>query len=228
MRKDFSKLFHEPGRRGGGYCRKGRAISQDLDDQPSYESTRVKQRSWNKKEESRAWAVLYRWLRSHCGQLWDKVYSEASEALDCRSIPKNRTKKALEGAVIRRAFRHRDGRVHYYPNYRTLEQRQDDSIPVDGRYSCCHFYVEPETGILREADRRDTKVRKEEEPPSRIDLSGEKHLYKIEKIWYEFHVLPSPQSPETPSVVIGKERVFYKAKRQLGSKELKAFRIRNG
>ena len=214
-------------------CRYGKILQYD--DGPEYEGlTRLpvskKQEGYRKKlghkNFSDVLGPLHNYLRGSCGRPWDDVYSEIAHNLG----------RSGSWGVRHIISAHLDVAVHTYRG-------------VDGNVWTCHsrgvdkvgslyhdFYVEPETGILREAPqyrKRRSIAWKKEAAPDLVPIDNGKEYRKIDGIWYlqEF----SEVEVETPVFLGGtfvrwksEKQVIIRAKRQLGKKQLKQLGLRNG
>jgi hypothetical protein len=169
---------------------------------------------------------LHRYLRSTCGRLWDDVYSEIKQTLG----------KAGWG-VQHIINAHLDVAVHTY-------REKDGNVWVSDRHGVhkiggfyYDFYVEPETGILREVPPyrkwRSIAPKKETtEPLAVIPIEAGKEYRKIKGIWY-LHEFVEVEV-KTPVLLRGsffrmnlEKQIISKSKRQLGKKQLKEYGLRN-
>jgi len=130
------------------------------------------------------------YLRSKVGQPWSKVYSELSRGLGRSTWPvRHILSQHVEVAV--NTYRGADGKVWH-------ADKTGGEEPVGGYFS--RFYVEPETGLLREAERLSWRSwRRQLRPASpkqerRRKLADGHYAVLIGGIWYigEYRFEPDP------------------------------------
>jgi hypothetical protein len=164
---------------------------------------------------------LRNYLRSNCGRLWNDVYSEIRRTLGSGGWGVRHILRAHLD-VATHTYRSSDGRV-WIAGSRGVER-------LDGFYY--RFYVEPETGILRESPRRRVPAPAPAAAPEVVNIEHGKEYRKIDGIWYlhEFTVI----DVEAPIFLGGafirmrsEKRILSRLKRQLGKKQLKRLGLRN-
>jgi hypothetical protein len=171
---------------------------------------------------------LHNYLRQSCGRPWNDVYSEVARTLG----------RGGSWGVRHILSAHLDVAVHTYRG-------------IDGDVWICDghgvhkaggffydYYVEPETGILREAAqyrkwRAVARVKEAPKAPDFLPIDIGKEYRKIDGIWY-FHEFSEVET-KTPVFLRGsfyrwnsKTQVISRLKRQLGKKQLKQLGLRNG
>jgi hypothetical protein len=152
LKKHFGKQIIEAPRRGSGDGNvKARWFGKIIwtEDGWDYEGlTRIpaspkgaKLMFHDSKDFSDKLSIIHRYLRSSCGRLWDDVWSELSQALKVGGRGVQHIREAHIN-VARNTYRGIDGKVYVCDTY---------GISRIGGFRH-EFYVEPETGILRQAD----------------------------------------------------------------------------
>lgn len=228
MRSDMAKVIVERPRHGGG-VRFPRAEGPD-DPRLSVEDWRSREgirRPWDRtscrKDLNENLAPLRRYLRSNVGRPWNKIYSEI-----CQQI--NR-----DSAVQLHVWQHLMQDVCTNPYVISGDVRRF-SI-----FSGYYFYIDPRSGLLREAPPYRWKhLRRTTEPPDdRIDIDQRHQLRRIEGIWYELELAMLPRnqfvfdlgtrrqcSPGMRDEMIRfyGRAVYAIGKRQLNKKELRRIR----
>src|SRR5207244_3509423 len=121
---------------------------------------------------------LHRYLRSSCGRLWNDVYGEIKQAIGNAGWGVQHIISAHLDVAID-TYRGVDGDIWVSDKHGVYK--------VSGLYY--DFYVEPETGILREGARyqkwRSIAREKERTKPLEIlPIEDGKEYRKIEGIWY--------------------------------------------
>jgi len=207
----------------------------EYDDGPDYEGlthlpVSRKQEGYFKKlgdkDFSDVLGPLHNYLRSSCGRLWDDVYSEIKQTL------------GKAGWGVRHIISaHLDVAIH---TYRGL----DGNVWISDRHGVhkvgglyYDFYVEPETGILREGVRyrkwRSIAREKERAKPLEVvPIEDGQEYRKIDGIWY-LHEFAEVEVKK-PVFLRGsffrmnsEKQIISKSKRQLGKKQLKKLGLRN-
>ena len=240
MRPDMGKCVIERPRRGSRTALSAKARHYgkiiEADDGPDYEGlTRLpvskKQEGYRKKLGSKDFTdvlgPLHNYLRNSCGRLWDDLYSEIKQTLGNGGW-----------GVQHIISAHLDVAIHTYRGV-------DGNVWISDKHGVhkvggfhYDFFVEPETGILRE----DTHYRKwraiarekeEAKPRQVVPIESGKEYRKFAGIWYlhEFAEL----EVKTPVFLRGsllrmnsEIQIISKSKRQLGKKQLKKLGLRNG
>lgn len=239
MRPDMGKCVIERPRRGSRTALSAKARHYgkivEYDDGPDYEGlirlpVSRKQEGYNKtlgdKDFTDVLGPLHRYLRSSCGRLWNDVYSEIKQRLGNAGWSVQHIVSAHLDVAIR-TYREVDGTVWFSDKH---------GVPqVGGLYY--DFYVEPETGILREGApyRKWRSLPRESartKPLEVVPLEAGKEYRKIRGIWYlhEF----SEVELKTPVFLGGsffrmkvEKQIISKSKRQLGKKQLKELCLTN-
>lgn len=165
---------------------------------------------------------LHGYLRSSCGRLWNDVYSEIAKVLGNAGYALGHIiTDHLE--VETDTYRDAKGRV-WAQNKHGVEE-------IGWNYYRSRFYVEPETGRLRESPRVERYPKAPVPPPDRIPIANGTEYRKLHGIWYhreftEVEVttpvkLRYGTRYETTVVVVSEK------KRQLGKKQLKELGLKN-
>lgn len=175
MREDMAKLLVErPRLGGGGKYRRGLLREWQrvpLDEWPKSEA--IKERcTRHPKMLNENLAPLWRFLRSRCGRPWDEVYGEICQQINRDSAVQLHVWQHLMWGVARTPLRIQKLLAHA----RRFRSRNN-------------FYVEPDTGILREVCGR--RKRWPSRVPDRLEANG-RHYRRIEGIWYEIDLAPIP------------------------------------
>jgi hypothetical protein len=207
----------------------------EYDDGPDYDGlTRLpvssKQEGYHKKLGDKDFTdvlgPLGRYLRSSCGRLWNDVYSEIKQTLGKAGWGVQHIISAHLNVAIH-THRGIDGNVWISDKWgvRTIGGFHYD------------FYIEPETGILREADRYRkwrsiARERERTRPLEVVPIEAGKEYRKIKGIWY-LHEFAEVEV-KTPVFLRGsffrmnsEKQIISKSKRQLGKKQLKELALRN-
>lgn len=182
---------------------------------------------------------IYGYLRSKCGTPWDSVYSEIRRELGRSGSEGIRHIVDAHINVDTNCWRGVSGKVYSDGKYGPQE--------VGKSYRTGDFYVEPETGLLREAVRSKSWRREDAEKRAagfvrdsnwqwvrRPIIVGNGQLEKIDGIWYyveygeiERKVLVKVKSETGPDVYRFDKIRDILVKRQLGKKELQKFNLKN-
>ena len=223
MREDMAKLLVERPRLGGGgkYRRGTLREWQRVSPDEWPKSERIKER-WTRapKMLNENLAPLWRFLRSRCGRPWDDVYGEICQRINRDSAVQLHVWQHLMWAVARTPIQ--------------VQKLLEDAHRFRSRND---FYVEPQTGILREVRSRRGRWRAKG-PANRLEADG-RHYRRIEGIWYEIELAPIPShgikfwdavlrrsSPSPGELHDCHGRHAYAVrKRQLGKREIR--RLRN-
>lgn len=241
MRPDMGKCVIERPRRGSRTALSAKARHYGrivrYDDGLEYEGlTRLpvssKQEGYLKKLGDKDFTdvlgPLHNYLRQSCGRPWNDVYSEVARTLGrCGSWGVRHILSAhLDVAV--HTYRGIDGNVWACDGHGVHK--------VGGLFN--DYYVEPETGILREGAqyrkwRSIARVKEAAKAPDFLPIDNGKEYRKIAGIWY-FHEFLEVET-KTPVFLRGafygwdsKTQVISKVKRQLCKKQLKQLGLRNG
>ena len=241
MRPDMGKCVIERPRRGSRTALSAKAgdygkIVQH-DDGPEYEGlTRLpvsrKQEGYHKKLGDKDFTDVlgpfHNYLRSSCGRHWNDIYSEIARTLGRSGSWGVRHIISAHLDVAVRTYRGIDGHVWVCDKYGVNK--------VGDLYH--DFYVEPETGILREHEpyRKWRSIAREKEAAKPVDfvpIEDGAEYRRIGGIWY-FHEFVEVEV-KTPIFLRSsffrwnsEKRVIPKSKRQLDKKQLKQLGLRNG
>jgi hypothetical protein len=239
MRPDMGKCVIERPRRGSRTAMSAKVRHYgkivEYDDGPEYDGlTRLpvsrKQEGYYKKLGDKDFTdvlgPLHRYLRSSCGRHWNDVYSEIKQTLGNAGW-----------GVQHIISAHLDVAIHTYCGV-------DGNVWVSDKHGVNQvsgfyydFYVEPQTGILREGSqyRKWRSVAREKEgtkPLEFVPIEDGKEYRKIGGIWY-LHEFTEVEV-KTPMFLGGsffrinsEIRIISKSKRQLGKKQLKQLGLRN-
>jgi len=231
----MGKCVIERPRRGSRTALSAKARSYgkivEYDDGPDYDGlTRLpvsrKQVGYHKKlgdkDFSDVLGPLHRYLRSNCGRFWDDVYSEIKQTLGNAGWGVQHIISAHLNVAIH-TFRGVEGSVW-------VAHRHGVHKAGDVYYD---YYVEPETGILREVVRQRKWWWKERAKPLNVvPIEDGKEYRKIDGIWY-LHEFVEVEV-KTPVFLRGsffrmnsEKQSISKSKRQLGKKQLKELGLRN-
>jgi hypothetical protein len=170
---------------------------------------------------------LHNYLRNSCGRPWNDVYSEIARNLGRCGSWGVRHIISAHLDVARHTYRGVDGTVWVCDGHGVHK--------ADGWYY--DFYVEPETGILRQSLRRTwrsiTRGREPAKPLDFVSIEDGMECRKFDGIWY-FHEFVEVEV-KTPVFLRGSfyrwnidKQVVSKMKRQLGKKQLKQLELQNG
>ena len=239
MRPDMGKCVIERPRRGSRMAlsakarRYGKIVQHD--DDPDYDGlsdlpvSRKRKGYYKKlgdKDFSDVLGPLHNYLRSSCGRQWDDVYSEIKQTLG----------KAGWG-VQHIISAHLDVAIHTYRGV-------DGNVWISDKHGVhkvggfhYDFYVEPETGILREDThyrkwRAIAREREKARPLEVVPIEDGKEYRKVDGIWYRHEFVEV--EVKTPVFLRGsffrmnsEIQIISKSKRQLGKKQLKQSGLRN-
>jgi len=169
---------------------------------------------------------LHRYLRSSCGRPWNDVFSEIKQTLGNAGWGvQHIISSHLDVAIY--THREMDGSV-WVPH--------KDGVNKVGDFYY-DFYVEPETGILREGAQFRTwrliaRDKERIKPLEVVPIEDGKEYRKIDGIWY-LHEFTEVEV-KTPVFLRGsfirmnpETQIISKSKRQLGKKQLKQLGLRN-
>lgn len=201
----MTKIFHEPGRNGGGRGSRGSKRNQRaIADGVTFEPMR---RDWDRESDS-SYAPLRHYLLTQVGRPWNEVFSDISHSTRSRSLTAGEVRQAIEGMVEKTV-------------------QLIDGVPHDERGRAISFrnwtpvWVHPETGILMRSPQQPKRrfVRKTTFEQFPIDASTK--LVKLNELWFvvSFEPLPVTLNAEKPERDIVLDRVAslgYTGYRQLG------------
>ena len=254
MREDFGRVIIERPRRGSRWRNvKIRHFGKFIhtDEGIEYEGlTRIPSTSKaallayrDRKDPSDLLGPLHKYLKSSCGRPWDDVYSEIAHTLG--RFTKSEGIRHIVDAhidVYKNTFRGDGGGV--YEN--TARWRNRGRVDVHS-YSRGHFYIEPETGLLRASrfEKRKFVTSNADAPNPTIPIDNLSIYERIDGIWYllryemrsgphhksnDFQVFAGTLSgiPAVSCTICNSkpEKVLI-SKRQAGKKELKWIRNRH-
>ena len=237
MRPDMGKCVIESPRAGHHSARSAKVrdygkIIQD-DEGYDYDGIRLipvsrKQEGYHKKLGDKSFTDVLGpvegYLRKACGRPWNDVYSEICRTLGhCGWAVEHIIKDHIDVETC--TFRATDGSIVACNKY-------GESVIDEQTYRVGSFYVEPETGILREGKGYRRYRYSKPEDPNIISLGEQKELRWIAGVWYyteyrEFEVTTvktySYSKRRYSETGIVRE---VSVKRQLGKKELKRYGLR--
>ncbi len=241
MRKDMAKVVTERPRRGGKYADKNAGQTRgkiqpesdffydevadtftedydDIDPGPRRISAGQKPYGWNAKEFSDLLNPLRRYLQKQVGRPWNDVYSELSQTLDRRSMAGQHIWSHVTSEVTTNCIRYGD----------KLYSVRWGLYEVDG------LYVDPDTGILRDAGKswygRHRRAKYVDPEKANKHKADGNEYEKIEGIWYQITQRPvhvTEWMRLTEYIPPGASTVSRRVKRQLNSKELKKLSLVN-
>jgi hypothetical protein len=179
-------------------------------------------------------------LRSQVGRPWNDVYSEACEVIKPDSIIRAHVKTHLLEFVERNTLM-KNGGVWCFMHW-----GQEHEVPIARvRNRCCPFYVHPETGVLCEIPPQRRTKRIQAGVRDLVRLSKTRVLRKLNGLWFECRMEPFPKEfkrgdnpwrwdyAEGKMIGRGHSYGLYSAthycaaKRQLSSRELKKYGLKN-
>ena len=215
MRSDMSKVLVERARRGSWdkyrHYRHLRGLPfEELAEAPPHEGMRIRHHT---REKSDHLSPLVGFLRSRCGQPWDKVYSEICEwnRLDCTM--QRHVREHVDDYVFRHAIWHAGkvwsesigGRLGLrgcveYQDLGTKTSASGYTFHMSRRVQVCPieksswpFYVHPKTGILRENQR--VREKRPAKPVTQVKVSNDVELQLLDGVWYRIEYRPFPEQP---------------------------------
>ena len=174
MREDMKHVIIDRPRKGGegGKSRPPKGSMRfwqrmPAEDYPKSESTaRGRRYGWDCKQLNERLSPLRRWLRSNCGRSWDSVFSEICEGLRVRNATAAHVRDHAEQFVLQ--------------NTRLMLgvvcDSKGDPINKSG-WRWYPFYVDPGTGILREAPKWKRQRRR---PKAKVYAKNKRQLGKKE------------------------------------------------
>lgn len=206
MRKDMYKVIVERPRRGGHYGT-DRQPPLDPEDQPQYESLKLRHRS--RKWLNENLRPLERYLHAQAGRPWGRVYSELCARIDRRNTVQQHIHQHLDDFVAMR-LAVVDNRLHYERGWGGLHPLDDPWAP--------QLYVHPDSGLLlyNRAARQAKRAAKRERARERAALASREsadmrvldewhQLHRIEGVWYRIELAqlatqpsPSPKDRHGP------------------------------
>jgi len=183
MRKDMHKVIITRPRAGGdggksipdkGY--KKQLQQMGADELPKRESMKTPYRG-NRKEFTDLLGPLHRFLRSRCGQPWDKVYSEVCEHVN------------LNNNVQKHLLTHLD--LYVEKNAKIVDGKL--LLTSEGHSLASEFYVHPKTGLLTEnKEYRSQFFNWGGYKKPKLMVPHEKNeniqYHKINGVWYEVEI----------------------------------------
>jgi hypothetical protein len=198
MKDHFDKLLVERPRTGGhGKC-KDVLRNVDAEDLPQRESMRRRHHTGNRKRLNEFLSPLKRFLRSKIGQIWDDVYSEICENINCNNAVQFHILQHLDGYVFTKCHKldGRDG-IYTWDYGREIRVDEQDKMRAVAGPLYPRFYVHPETGMLHEMTYRGEKNTWQEK--NRLEkleyfrkIGEYEVLKKIDGIWYHCYLKVHP------------------------------------
>lgn len=190
MRSDMGKCVTERPRRGSSCpSAKARWYGRIIEDADGYDYdgfTRLpvsrKQEGYHKKigdkDFSDVLGPIHGYLRSNIGRPWNDVFSEISRTLGRSTWPVRHVLTAhIDVATC--TFRGRDGKIHVHDKYGEHE------LPSERYWRYHEFYVEPETGILRERQSGRMDWNRAKPTGERVQIPGTENWFvKIKSVWF--------------------------------------------
>ena len=240
MRPDMHKVIVERPRYGGGREPHHRRANLPLEDLPLRESMRAAH--VDRKSFGENLAPLRRWLRAQVGRRWDEAYGDACAVIKPDSTVRNHIKVHLLEMVERHTFE-REGEVWCFRR-RWWTPNEVRVTELGGHWGC--FYVDPRSGLLREAPpARRVQSWREREAQRLAEtcrwLDEQTALLKVKGCWFECGMHPLPENDEWHEFDLAQhrqisgdqakkcygKRMFCVAKRQLSQKELRKHGLKN-
>lgn len=233
MRPDMSKVIVERPRLGGG-ARFPRGAAAD-DPRLPIEDRRRREgicRPWQSSSAGK-WlnenlSPLRRYLRSNCGRPWNAVYSDVCQRINRNSAVQLHVWQHLMQDVCTNPYEI-SGEVGRWREFRWRNS----------------FYVDPRSGILREAPpsrtKRDRRAASKHLDEGHIDVDSAYQIRRIDGIWYELELAPFHAGKVVYDMGLRREcteadrrqlsdfygrAVYARRKRQLNSKEIKRLALR--
>ncbi|HVK51421.1 MAG TPA: hypothetical protein VM469_06785 [Pseudoxanthomonas sp.] len=251
MRKDMFKVIVERPRTGGTY---NREMSSPMDEHSaSHESLR--ERHTRRKWLNENLRPLQRYLQQQVGRPWDKVFAELCAAIDRRSTVQQHVHEHIEDFVAvnvvelageLQVHRKRSGSV--YP----LAERWSPRLYVDPVSGLLRRNRLRERA--RAQEEAEDLARVAARQANRRDLEAHRQLHRYKGIWYDVALAPIPPAGRGPGVVdvlrrqvvvapghrgagrfvtcgdsrlYGRPDVYASNKRQLNTRELRAYGLSN-
>ena len=190
MRPDMHKVIVNRAKTSGSSA-KGRVKSRNLEDLPQHEGMRRPHRVGDAcKLQNIHLAPLRRYLASHVGQPWNKVYSEI-----CKNVN-------LSSEIQRNLLRHVQRMVY------TKAALHEDKIVLHSEYSVIYLedirkysgvsllYVHPTTGKLQQLKTvKYTKKKDDKNFLKTVSSDDKTQCHKIKGIWYVIRLAKLPAEP---------------------------------
>lgn len=246
MRTDMHKVVIERPRWNPGPGKEHRHANMDPDYLPRAESMR--RRHYHRKLFTDLIGPLRRWVRSQVGRHWNDVYSEACAVIKPNSVVRVHIKGHLLELVHRDTFL-RDGDVWCCVKS-SIVNRGIERLIKDAVTRFSPFYVDPRTGVLCEfpvttlSGAGCRRPRDESATAGPRWLGDARVLLCLKRLWFDCVLAPFP-----PGIVkrnqtvqdialkrpinLGQAQGYYGrevycvSKRQLSSRELRAYGIAN-
>lgn len=240
MRHDMGKVIIERPRRGSRTAESAKASDYgrfvhddegiDYDGFTHLPVSRKQEGYFKKlgdKDFSDVLGPLNNYLLTSCGRLWNDVYSEIARTIG----------RAAGWGVQHILTAHMPVAIHTYRGVDgNVYECKDGVHKVTGGWRRQDdFYVEPETGRLREAKREPRRrfTRERKKPDDVIPIENGQEYRRLKGIWYyrEFVevLVQSPRRGYRGVIRIDEETVLVSEfKRQLNRKQLRALGLKNG
>ena len=249
MRNDMFKVIVERPRRGSSHARERLPAAPD-EGSPTRESLRA--RHQHRKWLNENLRPLERYLHRQVGRPWDAVYAEICANIDRRSTVQQHIHQHLADFVAVR-MSVIAGRLHWLEKWgepAPLADRWSPELYVDPVTGLLRWNRERERARRRERDTRAARG----STPDRVDLSPLRQLHRLHGIWYEVELAPIPVAGKGPGVfdvvrgrvivayghrgagrlvfhgdraLYGRDDVYARTKRQLGTRELRVHKLHN-
>ena len=177
MRHDMHRVIIEPGRRDSrARSRKwGAKVTEDYDGPTRVSSGR--RQYPDLKTQSDKLGPLERFVRRQAGRPWNKVYSEICDAVP-KGMHRDHVDSHLRHIVAIRCF-YEDGEL--WGTHSGIFSRP---TRIADWYT--GLYVDPRTGILRDARRKKKRQHKPARPRPEVFWTDSTHQYRrIRGVWYE-------------------------------------------
>lgn len=185
MRDDMTKIFHEPGRNGGGRnnSRSGKRTKRAIADGVTFEPMR---RDWDRERDSN-FAPLRHYLVSQVGRPWNQVFSDISHSTRSKSLTADEVRQAIEG-MVEQTVQIIDGKPH-----------DERGLPIVSRY-WSPVWVHPQTGILMRSPQQPKRRYTRKPTHEQIEIDASTKLVKLNDLWFvvSFEPLPAVLNVEAP------------------------------
>lgn len=176
MRDDMTKIFHEPGRNGGGQSGRGskrtrRAIADGVTFEPM--------RRHHDRERSSSYAPLRHYLITQVGRPWNEVFSDISHCTRSNGLSAQEVREALTD-MVEKTVQLIDGAPH------DIEGR-----PIIAR-GWSPVWVHPETGILMRSPQQPRRRYVYTPRFEQIAIDASTKLVKVNGLWFVVSFAPLP------------------------------------
>jgi len=183
LRDDMTKIFHEPGRNGGGGNRNGKRHQRAIADGVTFEPMR---RDRDRARHS-AYAPLRQYLIKQVGRPWNEVFSDISHNTRSKSLTAQEVREAMVG-MVETTVQLIDGQPH-----------DERGRPITSNF-WSPVWVHPETGILLRAPQQPRRRYSRKPSFEQIDIDANSKLVKLNDLWFvvNFAPLPAVLNPDEP------------------------------